>query len=60
MRNSGEVTDTSVNLLTNKASRTVGSIDDDRTHVRRYKRKARAPVYLDTVTDEFDRGIPYK
>ncbi|MGY4515531.1 hypothetical protein [Lysobacter sp. HA18] len=57
-RNSGETTDVSVNLLTNKASRTVGSIEDDRTHVRRYTLKSRAPVCLETVNDEFDPGVP--
>ncbi|MGY3264170.1 hypothetical protein [Lysobacter sp. HA35] len=57
-RNSGEMTDVSVNLLTNKASRTVGSIEDDRTHIRRYTLKSRAPVCLETVNDEFDPVVP--
>lgn len=58
-RNSGQTTDTRVNLLTKRATRAVGSIEDDRTHVRRYTLKARAPLCLEAVDDEFDPGLPY-
>jgi hypothetical protein len=57
-RGSGETTDTSVNLLTRKATRTLGNIQEEGSSTRRYALKPRAPVCLEAVDAEFDPGVP--
>lgn len=57
-RGSGETTDTSVNLLTRKATRAVGNMEVDGSVQHRYALKPRPPVCLKAVNDEFDPGIP--
>lgn len=57
-RGSGETTDTSVNLLTRKATRTVGNIQFDGTVVHRHALRPQAPVCLEAVDAEFDPGVP--
>lgn len=59
-RGSGEVTETSVNLLTGRAIVRVGSIESDATRERKAPTTRRGRVCLEDVGDgfSFDTGIP--
>ena len=57
-RNSGETIDTSVDLLTRRATRADGSIEDDARTTHRYMLQRRAPVCLEDVDDGFDPRVP--
>ena len=52
-RNSGDITNTSVNLLTGSRTLKTGNIANDHDRVRHQRGKPVAPVCLEAVSDEF-------
>lgn len=57
-RNTGETTDVSVNLLTRRTTRTVGSIEHDRTATTRGVLERRAPICLEDAADGRFEDLP--
>jgi hypothetical protein len=57
-RNSGEVTDTSVNFLSHKMKTTTGNIEDDHTKINWKPYNGKANICIDTIGDgwEYDPG----
>ena len=57
-RNTGAISELSANLLTGRVIRTEGSIEDDRTTVRRDVLERRAPICFEDASDGYFADAP--